>query len=89
MIIIVKKEPLELSEILAVQVECNACQDTKSFRLNQADNILVHACQQCGPPPVRDDDWMKEVAKIATAIENVRASVGSKFKLSFIVWGKL
>jgi len=68
-----------------VQVECAACHSTKPFALNQHENIRVHRCT-CSPS-AREDDWMKEVARLVEAIQIVTVD-HSKFKSSFVLSDK-
>ncbi len=90
------RKPLELSEILGVQVKCNACGKTESFPfpLDKPEKIgCPHVCSHNRSPGtlVVEPVWMEEAIKIAAGIENVRASERvpqRKFKLKFLLSDK-
>lgn len=89
--------PLELSDILALRLECtnpNCKQQSEPIPLDKADTVIVrtYMCPYCnsGPLPSRDVVWMEEVFTIARAIKAVREAQErdpqlTKFKLSFEV----
>jgi len=87
------REAVELSDVVALQLECTECQDVKSFPLDKLDTpekIQVHWCTCRGSVPDRNRDWMREVATIAKAVELVRVAQSNdpqltKFRLAFLV----
>ncbi len=83
-------ELLELSKILGVRVTCTACgnPETYLFPLGQPEKICIdHMCSRVNRP-VKDDTWRRQVAGIAGAIDGVRASEETKFKLEFVLSDK-
>ena len=81
-----KREPLELSEILGVQVKCTACGRIQPFALEKYENLKAHRCD-CGPL-THDRPWMQQAAAIAESIAIVKSAPDPKFELELLVRAK-
>jgi hypothetical protein len=81
-----KREPLELLDILEVRVTCTKCGNIQPFLLENYENIKTHGCD-CGPL-ANDKPWMQQAAKIAESIAIVKSAPYPKFKLELLVSAK-